>query len=37
MAAARSNIQGLEHSILDAETGQRGYLLTGRSEYLRAL
>jgi len=33
MAAARSNIQGLERSILNAETGQRGYLLSGDSEY----
>jgi len=30
---ARSNIDGLSRSILDAETGQRGYLLTGRKEY----
>lgn len=30
---ARSSIQGLTRSILDAETGQRGYLLTGRKEY----
>lgn len=33
MAVARSNIQGLERSILNAETGQRGYLLSGDSEY----
>jgi signal transduction histidine kinase len=35
MATARSSLQGLERSLLDAETGQRGYLLTDRSEYLR--
>ena len=35
MAAARLRIQGLERSLLDAETGQRGYLLTGRKEYLQ--
>jgi PAS domain S-box-containing protein len=27
-------LEGLQSSLLDAETGQRGYLLTGRSEYL---
>ncbi len=31
MATARSSLQGLERSFLDAETGQRGYLLTGRA------
>ena len=30
----RETIQGLERSILDAEAGQRGYLLTNRPEYL---
>jgi signal transduction histidine kinase len=35
MGSARSAIQGLERRVLDAETGQRGYLLTGRSEYLQ--
>ena len=34
MATTRTAIQGLERSILNAETGQRGYLLTDRSEYL---
>ncbi len=34
MAIARLNIQRLERSLLDAETGQRGYLLTQRKEYL---
>ena len=33
MAAARSHIQGLERSMLNAETGQRGYLLSGDIEY----
>ncbi len=32
---ARSAIQTLWRSLTDAETGQRGYLLTGRKEYLR--
>ena len=32
-SAVRSTIQVLAQSILDAETGQRGYLLTGRTEY----
>lgn len=34
MGQARMNIQHLERGLLDAETGQRGYLLTGRKEYL---
>ena len=34
MATARISIMGLAQSILDAETGQRGYLLTDRKEYL---
>jgi len=32
---ARTNIQVLWRSLTDAETGQRGYLLTSRSEYLK--
>jgi len=32
--AARTAIQTLWRSLIDAETGQRGYLLTGRQEYL---
>jgi signal transduction histidine kinase len=32
---ARTMIQTLWRSLIDAETGQRGYLLTGRQEYLR--
>jgi signal transduction histidine kinase len=35
MMAARTNIADLHRGILDAETGQRGYLLTGRREHLR--
>ena len=31
----RDNIQGLERSILAAEAGQHGYLLTGRADYLQ--
>ena len=31
---ARASILDLRKNILDAETGQRGYLLTGRKEYL---
>ena len=34
MTVARQNIESLWRSLLDAETGQRGYLLTGRTEYL---
>lgn len=33
--AARIAIQTLWRSLIDAETGERGYLLTGRAEYLR--
>ena len=33
--AARMNISDLQQGFLDAETGQRGYLLTGRKEYLQ--
>lgn len=32
--AARMSIHALQRGILDAETGQRGYLLTGHREYL---
>lgn len=35
MAGVRTEIQTLWRSMVDAETGQRGYLLTGRSEYLK--
>ncbi len=35
MGAARTQIQVLERNLLDAETGQRGYLLTHRPEYLQ--
>jgi signal transduction histidine kinase len=35
MGTARSSIQELAQGVLDAESGQRGYLLTGRKEYLR--
>ncbi len=35
MAAARVDIQSVWRSVIDAETGQRGYLLTGRQEYLK--
>jgi signal transduction histidine kinase len=31
---ARASIQSLAQGVLDAESGQRGYLLTGRKEYL---
>jgi len=34
-AAARTVIQTLWRSLTDAESGQRGYLLTARSEYLQ--
>lgn len=33
-AFARAQIQRVWRGLLDAETGQRGYLLTGRDEYL---
>ncbi len=33
MGAARTNIQELSRSLLDAESGQRGYLATGRKDY----
>ncbi|HET7792735.1 MAG TPA: CHASE3 domain-containing protein [Rhizobacter sp.] len=35
VGAARASVQSLAQSILDAESGQRGYLLTNRPEYLR--
>ncbi len=35
MQESRASIQDLAQAILDAETGQRGYLLTGRKEYLQ--
>jgi signal transduction histidine kinase len=35
MAGASSNVQGLQQSLLDAETAQRGYLLSGRAEQLQ--
>ena len=35
MATARLDIQRLQRCLVDAETGQRGYLLTGRTEYLQ--
>lgn len=35
MAMTRSRIEGLQQSILDAETGQRGFLLTRRPEHLQ--
>ncbi len=35
IAAARISILTLGQSILDAESGQRGYLLTNRAEYLQ--
>jgi signal transduction histidine kinase len=35
MALARMRIQDLQQSILGAESGQRGYLLSGREEYLQ--
>jgi len=35
VGAARTSVQQLAQSMLDAETGQRGYLLTKRKEYLQ--
>ena len=35
MRQAHTNLLALERNLLDAETGQRGYLLTGRDEYLQ--
>ena len=34
LSQVRSSLQELQRHMLDAETGQRGYLLTGRKEYL---
>ncbi len=34
-AEARSRLDGLIKALLDAESGERGYLLTGRTDYLR--
>lgn len=34
VTAARNHLTNLSRRIVDAETGQRGYLLTARSEYL---
>ena len=34
VGAARTSVQKLAQSMLDAESGQRGYLLTNRKEYL---
>ena len=34
-ATARTTVQTLWRSLIDAETGQRGYLLTNRKEYLK--
>ncbi|HJV60179.1 MAG TPA: CHASE3 domain-containing protein [Albitalea sp.] len=34
MATARDHLMNLSRRIVDAETGERGYLLTGRREYL---
>ncbi len=35
MAATRTEIQSLWRHLVDAETGQRGYLITGRDDYLK--
>jgi signal transduction histidine kinase len=35
MATASSRVHELQQSILDAETAQRGYLITGRAEHLQ--
>jgi signal transduction histidine kinase len=35
VGTARTSVQNLAQSMLDAETGQRGYLLTNRKEYLQ--
>ena len=36
-ATARGKLNDLVKSLLDAETGQRGFLLTDRKEYLRPI
>ena len=35
MAQARTRVQDLQRSVLDAESSQRGYLLIGRGEYVQ--
>src|SRR5438105_1557873 len=35
MATARLTLMNLSRRVVDAESGQRGYLLTGRAEYLQ--
>jgi signal transduction histidine kinase len=35
LSTARQNLATLARSLVDAETGQRGYLLTGRKDYLQ--
>ena len=35
MASTRTEIQSLWRHLVDAETGQRGYLITGRDDYLK--
>jgi signal transduction histidine kinase len=35
ITAARTNLLNWQRGIINAETGQRGYLLTGRKEYLQ--
>ncbi|HEV7915648.1 MAG TPA: CHASE3 domain-containing protein, partial [Albitalea sp.] len=35
MATARLHLMNLSRRVVDAESGQRGYLLTGRPEYLQ--
>ena len=35
MNSARLHLMNLSRRMVDAETGQRGYLLTGRAEYLQ--
>jgi signal transduction histidine kinase len=35
ITSARQNLASLERALADAETGQRGYLLTSRQEYLQ--
>jgi len=34
MSTARNHLMNLSRRVVDAESGQRGYLLTGRTEYL---
>lgn len=35
MGTARTQLQDLQRNLVEVETGQRGYLLTGRKEYLQ--